>query len=117
MEPVQSLMSGVVARLVRPSPLTPEKIAFAWRAAVGPAVSRVTRVRLTGLLGVLEVTVDDDRFGDELTRSAPVVLRRLQDLLGEEAVYRIDLHRPARPASRRRRGGSRPGHGRTKGEA
>jgi hypothetical protein len=117
MEPVQSLMPGVVARLVRPSPMTPEKIAFAWRAAVGPAVSRVTRVRLTGLLGVLEVSVDDDRFGDELARSAPVVLRRLQDLLGPDAICRIELHRPGKPANRRRRGGSRQEPGRNKGAA
>jgi hypothetical protein len=117
MEPVQSLMPGVVARLVRSSPLTPEKIAFAWRAAVGPAVSRATRIRLTGLLGVLEVTVEDDRFGDELARSAPVVLRRLQDLLGVDAVYRIELQRPGKAANRRRRGGPRQSSGRNKGEA
>jgi hypothetical protein len=117
MEPVQSLMSGAVARLVRPAPLSPEKIAFAWRAAVGPAVSRATRVRLTGLLGVLEVTVDDDRFGDELARSVPMILGRVQDLLGAEAVWRVELHRPHRPATRRRRTGARAATGRRKGEA
>jgi hypothetical protein len=117
MESVQSLMSSAVARLVRPAPLTPEKLAFAWRAAVGPAVSRATRVRLTGLLGVLEVTVDDDRFGDELARSVPLILGRLQGLLGRDAVCRVDLHRPHKPAARRRRTGARAATGRTKGEA
>jgi hypothetical protein len=113
MEPVQSLMSSAVARLLRPAPLTPEKVAFAWRAAVGPAVSRATRVRLTGLFGVLEVVVDDDRFGDELTRAAPLVLSRLQELLGADAVCRMEIKRPGRPPARRKR----PGAGSAKGAA
>ena len=115
MEPVQSLMSSAVARLVRPVPLSPEKVLFAWRSAVGPAVSRVTRVRLAGL-GVLEAVVDDDRFGDELARSAPLVLSRLQALLGADAVWRVELRRPGKPATRRRRSGGGPGAGRVKGE-
>jgi hypothetical protein len=115
MEPVQSLISSAVARLVRPAPLSPEKVAFAWRAAVGPAVSRVTRVRLGGLLGLLEVIVDDDRFGDELARSTPLVLGRLQELLGADAVTGIDLKRPGKPAGRRRRLGTRPGNPGRKG--
>ena len=117
MEPVQSLMSSAVARLVRPAPLSPEKVAFAWRAAVGPAVSRVTRVRLGGLLGVLEVVVDDDRFGDELARSEPLVLSRLQNLLGDDAVTAIDLKRPGKPPARRRRAGGHRGSVSKKGDA
>jgi hypothetical protein len=117
MEPVQSLMSNAVARLVRPAPLSPEKVAFAWRAAVGPAVARVTRVRLGGLLGVLEVIVDDDRFGDELARSESLVLSRLQQLLGDDAVAAIDVKRPGKPHARRRRAGVRRASGSTKGEA
>ena len=108
MEPVQSLMSGAVARLVRPAPLSPEKVVFAWRAAVGPAVARVTRARLTGH-GSLEVVVDDDRFGDELARSASMVLSRLQELLGADTAVRLDVKRPGKPASRRRRSGAGPG--------
>ena len=108
MEPVQSLMSGAVARLVRPAPLSPEKVLFAWRAAVGPAVARATRVRFAGL-GVIEVMVDDDRFGDELARSAPMVLSRLQELLGADTAGRLDVKRPGKPVSRRRRSGVGPG--------
>ena len=115
MEPVQSLMSSAVASRVRPAPLSPEKVLFAWRSAVGPAGSRVTRVRLTGP-GALEVVVDDDRFGDELARSAAIVLSRLQALLGAEAVSRLELHRPGKPTGRRRRTGGGPGARRTKGE-
>ncbi|MGE5198245.1 MAG: hypothetical protein ACM3H9_01300 [Rhodospirillaceae bacterium] len=108
-------MSSAVARLVRPAPLSTEKVLFAWRVAVGPAVARVTRVRLGGLLGLLEVVVDDDRFGDELARSAPLVLRRLQELLGEDAVTGIDLKRPGKTPARRRRTGAARIAGRPKG--
>jgi hypothetical protein len=73
-------------------------------------------VRLAGL-GVLEVIVDDDRFGDELARSAPIVLSRLQALLGSDAVSRLDVKRPGKPAGRRRRAGGGKGAGRVKGEA
>ena len=117
MEPIQSLMSSAVARLVKPVPLSPEKVAFAWRAAVGPAVSRATRVRLAGLFGVLEVVVDDDRFGDELERSVPLVLARLQAMLGADAVDRLEVKRPGKPPGRRRRSGTRLRAGRAKGAA
>lgn len=115
MEPVQSLMSGAVARLVRPAPLSPEKVLFAWRAAVGPSVSRVTRVRLASH-GVLDVIVDDDRFGDELVRSSPMVLGRLQELLGADTVHRLDVKRPGKPVDRRRRSGVGRNTGSVKGE-
>ena len=116
MEPVQSLISAAVAHLVRPAPLSAEKVLFAWRVAVGPAVSRATRVRLAAD-GALEVQVDDDRFGDELARSVPTVLRRVQELLGPETVSRIGLRRPVKPAGRRRRAAPRPAGRNTKGES
>lgn len=116
MEPVQSLMSSAIARLVRPAPLSPEKVLFAWRAAVGPSVSRATRVRLASH-GVLDVIVEDDRFGDELARSAPMVLGRLQDLLGADTVRRLEVKRPGKPAGRRRRSGVSRTAGKLKGEA
>ena len=116
MEPVQSLMTGAVARLLRSAPLSPEKLMFAWRAAVGPAVSRVTRVRFSGP-GVIEAVVDDDRFGDELARSVPMVLSRLQELLGEDTVRRLEVTRPGKVANRRRRSGVSPGTRTSKGES
>ena len=107
MQPIQSIISAAVASVVRPAPLSPEKLLFAWRVAVGPAVARVTRVMLGGGR-VLEVQLDDDRFGDELLRSADLVLRRLQDLLGAETVGRLAVRRPApERAGRRRRAGGK----------
>lgn len=115
MEPIQSLIPAALARVVRPAPLSPEKVLFAWRVSVGPAVSRVTRVSLAGR-GVLEAVVGDDRFGDELERSAPMVLSRIQGLLGAETVGRLELKRPGKRAAQRRRRGSGPVIGKAKGE-
>ena len=108
MEPIQSLVSAAVTRIVRPAPLSPEKVLFAWRMAVGPAVARVTRVRL-GAGGALDVSLEDPRFMEEIVRSTPVVLGRLQQLLGQEAVARLAVTPPAGVKPGRR---ARPGSGR-----
>lgn len=102
MEPIQPLINAAIAKVLQPAPLTPEKVVFAWRVAVGAAVARVTRVRLAGD-GHLQVDVDDDRFGGELDRSASMVLQRMRHLLGDTVVARMTVHRPA-PRTRRRRG-------------
>ena len=36
--PVQDFLPGALAAILKKAPLTPEKIAFAWRSAVGAAV-------------------------------------------------------------------------------
>jgi len=113
MEPIQPLFAAAIASLVRPAPLTPEKIVFAWRMAVGAAVARVTRVRMAPGR-TLEVEFDDDRWCGEIERSGASVLSRVQELLGVEEVERLHLKRRAvRHPQRRRRpaGGSRaPSH-------
>jgi len=45
MIPVRLVIPEAVATLVRKAPLTPEKVAFAWRIAVGPAVDHATAIR------------------------------------------------------------------------
>ena len=47
MEALPSLLPGAVRTLLRRGPLTQEKLQFAWRLAVGPAIDRVTTVRVT----------------------------------------------------------------------
>ena len=39
-------MPDALAAVLRRAPLTPEKVAFSWRTAVGPAVDKVTSVEL-----------------------------------------------------------------------
>jgi hypothetical protein len=102
MESIQPLIPAVVARAVRPAPLTPEKVVFAWRLAVGAALARVTRVRLT-TDHAIEVHVDDARWCDEIERSGDIVLARVQAVLGAEHARRLVVRKPAGKSHARRR--------------
>jgi predicted nucleic acid-binding Zn ribbon protein len=101
MEPLHQLLPAV-ASLVRDVPLSPGKVAFAWRAAVGPAIDRATRVSL-GPDGVLEVRVADQHWRREIKRSAPVVLERLAAMLGGGTVSRLETVLEGREVHPRRR--------------
>jgi predicted nucleic acid-binding Zn ribbon protein len=85
--PIGQAIPGAVAELLRLSPLSPGKVDFAWRTAVGPAVQRVTAVRLEN--GVLIVDTSSRQWSLELTRSSPVILRRMQSLLGTDVIKEI----------------------------
>jgi hypothetical protein len=107
MESIQPLLPAIAARAVRPAPLTLEKVVFAWRLAVGAALARVTRVRLTAD-HALEVHVDDARWCEEIERSGDIVLARVQAVLGPEHAQRLLVRKPAgkSPARRRRAAGT-----------
>lgn len=77
-------MPDALAEVLRKAPLTPEKIAFAWRAAVGPAVDNVTSIELRGR--VLYVGVKDAQWQREVERSLGVVRSRMEALLGKGSV-------------------------------
>jgi hypothetical protein len=102
MESIQPLLPAIVARAVRPAPLTPEKVVFAWRLAVGAALARVTQVRLTADHAI-EVHVDDARWCEEIERSGEIVLARVQAVLGAEYAQRLLVRKPAGKTSGRRR--------------
>lgn len=87
MIPVNHLMAGALAAILERAPLTPEKVAFSWRTAVGPAVDKVTTVEL--LDGVLYVRARDAAWQREIERSAALIRARLDGLLGERVVRRI----------------------------
>ena len=80
MIPVNHLMTGALASILRHAPLTPEKVAFSWRTAVGPAVDKVTAVELHD--GVLYVRARDAAWQREVERSAALIRSRLDGLLG-----------------------------------
>lgn len=87
--------------LLREMPLSDGKVAFAWNAAVGPALSRATRVKLEA--GVLIVETTSAPWAREVRRSATVILKKLQTLLGEDVVRTITVrteHRTALPDTR-----------------
>ena len=102
MQPLVHAIPGALIQLLRDTPLSDGKVAFAWRAAVGPALERVTDVKLEG--SVLLVETRGAQWAREVQRSIGVILPRLQSLLGREAVTSIVTRVPAgEPQPRRRR--------------
>ena len=91
MVPVRDVMPAAVADLVRRAPLSPEKVAFAWRSAVGPAIDRATVIELRDR--VLHVRARDAAWQREVERSAALIRSRLDTLLGERVVGYIDVSR------------------------
>jgi Dna[CI] antecedent, DciA len=87
--PVQQVIHGALEAVLRRMPLTRDKVAFAWRIAVGPAVDRATTVDLRD--SVLYVSAKDPAWHREIERSMPLIEKRLTSLLGDSAVRRIQL--------------------------
>jgi hypothetical protein len=77
-------MPEALAEVLRKAPLTPEKIAFAWRAAVGPGMDKVTTIELRGR--VLHVRAKDAAWQREVERSLGLVRSRMEALLGKGVV-------------------------------
>jgi len=84
-------MPKVLAEVLRKAPLSPEKVAFAWRAAVGPAVDNATAIDLRDQ--VLLVRVKDVAWQREVERSAALIRARLDALLGDGVVRRVEVIR------------------------
>jgi predicted nucleic acid-binding Zn ribbon protein len=91
MRPLHDGMPGALIELLRGSPLSDGKVTFAWKAAVGPAIDRVTHVKLERR--VLLVETPSAQWSKEVMRSSPVILKRLQSLLGVDSVERIEVRR------------------------
>ena len=89
MVPITAFVSDALAAVLRKAPLTPEKVAFAWRTAVGPAMDRVTRIELRG--AVLHVRTKDAAWQREVERSAGLIRNRLDALLGTAVVKGLDV--------------------------
>ena len=87
--PVHLLLPDALAAILRRAPLTPEKVAFSWRAAVGPAVDRVTTIELRD--GVLYVRARDAAWRREVERSAALIRSRLAGFLGADVVRYIEV--------------------------
>ena len=82
-------MPDALAEILRKAPLNDEKIAFAWRAAVGAAMDRGTTVSLNR--GLLRVRVKDPAWRREVERSEILIRARINALLGGGTVRAIDV--------------------------
>lgn len=86
--PAHRVLPGVVAEIIRKAPLSPEKVEFAWRAAVGPAIARATTVALDEA-GTLRVHASEPHWAREVDRSSRVIRARLETMLGPGVVATI----------------------------
>jgi predicted nucleic acid-binding Zn ribbon protein len=89
MRQIGDAVPGAIASLLRDTPMSPGKMDFAWRTAVGTAFGKVTSVRLDG--SVLFVDAATTHWAREVGRSSPVILRRLRALLGENVVTSLTV--------------------------
>jgi predicted nucleic acid-binding Zn ribbon protein len=89
MRPLTHAVPGALMQLLAPAPLSDGKVAFAWNAAVGPAMARATAVKLCD--GVLIVDTSSVQWAREIRRSSGVILSRLQALLGNDTVTSISV--------------------------
>jgi Dna[CI] antecedent, DciA len=103
--PLNSALPGALAELLRDAPLSPGKVSFAWRAAVGPALERETAVRLVERTLVVEAATR--LWAREVTRSSPMILRRLQTLLGADIVVEISVREGRSPGESHSSAGTR----------
>ena len=99
MLPIQQLTPAILGEIIRRQPPSEGRTRFAWQIAVGAALARATTVRLAD--GVLIVSASDQRWVTEIRAARDIVLRRLQHLLGPDAVTRIRVEAPAGPAGGR----------------
>jgi hypothetical protein len=87
--PVHQFIPSAVATILAKAPLSPEKVEFAWRAAVGASVNNVTTVELVG--HVLQVKTRDAAWQREIEHAAGLIRNRLEALLGEGVVRGLDV--------------------------
>jgi hypothetical protein len=87
--PVGDVIPDALASVLRNAPLTPDKVTFAWRLIVGPALDRATTIELRN--GVLCVRTKDPAWRREVERSAGLIRRRLQALLGPDVLRTLDI--------------------------
>lgn len=88
MIPANKVMPAIVAEVIRKAPLCDEKVAFAWRLAVGPAMDKSTKARLADD-GTLYVSGESQAWIDSVRASVGLIRSRLAHYLGETAVKRI----------------------------
>jgi hypothetical protein len=89
MRPIQTFAGGVLAQVVRRQPPSAARTTFAWELAVGSSLARVTSVEMERT--TLRVRAADPRWLKEIERASGLILHKLQQILGEQAVTRISI--------------------------
>ena len=89
MRPIGHFAPAALVELLKDAPLSQGKVAFAWRAAVGPALERAAAAKLDA--GTLIIEVAGPQWAREINRSKSVILERVRSLLGDETVARLEV--------------------------
>ena len=89
MRQLAHVVPAALVELLRATPLSDDKVTFAWRTAVGPALERSTTARMEGRVLVVETT--GPQWTREIERSREVILSRVRSLLGASVVTRLDV--------------------------
>lgn len=79
----------VLAEMLERQPMSPGKLQFAWRAAVGPALARATSIEYHD--GRITAHASSVQWKKEIERSKPMILERLRVLLGRAAVKGLEV--------------------------
>ncbi len=87
--PVHQILPDVVTSVVRKAPLTPQKVAFAWRMAVGARVAGATQIDLRS--GTLHVRATEAGWLREVEHSAAMIRSRMGAFLGPDVIRFIKV--------------------------
>ena len=93
MIPARDVAPRALGELLRRQPTSDAKIRFAWMCCVGTSIAHATAVRLDSVSGTLHVITDAEAWRREVSRSIPIVTRRMTELLGPGTVKRITVKR------------------------
>ncbi len=97
---ISNAIPGAMRLLLARAPLSPGKVEFAWRAAVGGALDRASVVSLRADRTIV-VDVKSSYWRREVQRSRSMVLSRMRELLGSDVVSNLEVRvRDAKPAGR-----------------
>ena len=90
MQRTADFVTPVIKELLAGQPMSPGKLEFAWRAAVGPALARASTLNLRDG-GRVVVHMSSPEWTREIQRSRPMILERLRALLGNEVIKRLEV--------------------------
>ena len=93
--PASEILPRVLAEVIKKAPLTPEKVALAWRLAVGAGVAKSTTVALDSQ-GVLHVKADTPAWIAAVRKSRSLIHHRMNELLGEATVHALEFETKAK---------------------
>jgi hypothetical protein len=92
MVPLDAAASPALREALATQPLTPAKVGFVWALAAGPTVARATRITFDS--GVLTVHAKSGSWRDEIYRARPLILSRIDRLLGSDVVREFVVSAP-----------------------